>query len=198
MSDKNSLAGDRQSYQAREPIEDDDERLAMIQRDMPPPVPERVANPRIRENRAVHDFQRNSEKMHRATHEDSCTFDHCRSVFPQSVRKASPDVDLYNVSTYQRSILFNNMESFNRKSDFQKAENMHKPLSPQEKSNVTDDRQLSRSCLMPMAQWDVIQAEAMTCQSTSELIPLDTFAFYENQMMLEKDMLQSSRSSLEK
>ena len=31
---------------ARAPIEEDEERLAMRQGDMPPPVPERVANPR--------------------------------------------------------------------------------------------------------------------------------------------------------
>ena len=41
---------DRTSYQVREPIEDEEERLAMKQGDMPPPVPERVANPRIRED----------------------------------------------------------------------------------------------------------------------------------------------------
>ena len=55
------------------PIEDDDERLATRQSDMPPPAPERVANPRIREDRAVQDFQCNSEKMHRATYEDAYT-----------------------------------------------------------------------------------------------------------------------------
>ena len=54
---------DRASYQAREPIEDDKERLAMRQGDMPQ-VPELVANPRIREDRAVQDFQWNSEKMY--------------------------------------------------------------------------------------------------------------------------------------
>ena len=32
--------------------------------DMPPPVPERIAIPRIREDRAVQDFRQNSEKMH--------------------------------------------------------------------------------------------------------------------------------------
>ena len=41
-------ATDRASDQVREPIEDDEERLAMKQGDMPPPGPERVANPRIR------------------------------------------------------------------------------------------------------------------------------------------------------
>ena len=129
-----------------EPIEGDEERLAMRQGDMLPPVPERVANPRIREDRAVQDFQCNSEKMHRATCEDAYArawFDYCRSVFPQSVRKAGPNVDLHNVSTYQRSILFNNMGSFSRKSEFRKAENMFKPFFPNEKFNVTNDPQLS-------------------------------------------------------
>ena len=50
VSDQKAPIGtDRASYHAREPIEGDDERLAMTQGDMPPPVPERVANPRIRE-----------------------------------------------------------------------------------------------------------------------------------------------------
>ena len=53
---------DRTSYQAREPIEDDKEMLAMRQGDVPPPVPERVSNPRIREDRAVQEFQSNSDK----------------------------------------------------------------------------------------------------------------------------------------
>ena len=101
----------------------------MRQSDMPPPVPERVANPSIREDRAVQDFQKNSEEMHRATDEEAYTrawFDYCRSVFPQSVRKAGPNVDLLNVSTYQCSIVFNNMGSFNRKSESRKAESMDK------------------------------------------------------------------------
>ena len=143
VSDKKAPTGtDRESYQAREPTEDDEERLAMRQGDMPPPVPERVTNPRIREKRAVQDFQRNSEKMHRATYEDAFSrswFDYCRSIFPQSVRKAGPNVDLYNVSTYQCSILFNNMGSFKRKTEYRKAENMDKPVSSQEKFNVTSD-----------------------------------------------------------
>ena len=119
----------------------------MRQGDMPPPVPERVAIPRLREDRAGQDFRQNSEKMHRATCEDAYTrawFDYCRSVFPQSVRKAGPNVDFYNVSTYQCSILFNNMGSFIRKSEFRKAENMYKPVSQNEKFNVTNDHQLSR------------------------------------------------------
>ena len=117
----------------------------MTQGVMPPPAPERVANPSIREDRAVQDFQYNSEGMHRATHEDAYTrawFDYCRSVFPQSVRKAGPNVDLYNVPTYQ-CIIFNIMGSCNRKSELREAENMDKPVSPNQKFNVTNDRQLS-------------------------------------------------------
>ena len=133
-SDLTSLTGlDRPSYRAREQIEDDEERLAMRQGDLPPPIPEPVVDPRIREDRTVQDLQRNSGKMHRATHEDAYArawFDYCRSVFPQSVRKAASDVDLYNVSTYQCSILFNNMGSF-------------KPFSQQEKFNISDDPKLS-------------------------------------------------------
>ena len=44
------------SYQVREPIENDKERLAMKKGDMPPPVPERVANPRIRKDQVLHEF----------------------------------------------------------------------------------------------------------------------------------------------
>ena len=113
---------------------------------MPPPVPERVANPRIREHRAVQNFRQNSETMHRATSEDAYTkawFDNCRSVFPQSVRKAGPNVDFFNVSTYQSSILFNNMGSFNRKSEFRKAEKIDQPISLNEKFNVTNDPHLT-------------------------------------------------------
>ena len=58
---------------SKEPIEDDEERLAMKQGDMPPPVPERVANPRIRDDRAAQEFQSNSDKMHRATSDDAFT-----------------------------------------------------------------------------------------------------------------------------
>ena len=81
---------DRTSYQALELIEDDEEMLAMRQFDMNPPFPERVSNPRIRDDRAVQEFQSNSDKMHRATSEDAFTqawFDYCRNVFPQSVKK---------------------------------------------------------------------------------------------------------------
>ena len=141
MSDKKAPTGtDRASYQAREPMKGDRERLVMRQGDMPPSVPERVANPRIREDRAVQDFQCISE-MHRATYEDAHTrarFECSRSVFPQSVRKAGPNVDLENVSTNQCSTLFNIMASFNRKSKFRKAENMYKLVSPNEKFNVTN------------------------------------------------------------
>ena len=69
------------------------------------------------------------DKMHLAIHENGCSrawFDYCRSVFTQSVRKASSIVDLYNVSTYQCRILLNKMGSLNQKSEFRKTDNMDK------------------------------------------------------------------------
>ena len=42
---------DRASYQAREPIERVEERLAMKRGDLPPLLSQRVENPRIREDR---------------------------------------------------------------------------------------------------------------------------------------------------
>ena len=41
---------ERLSYQVRGPIENDEDRLAMKRGDMLPPLPQRVANPRIRED----------------------------------------------------------------------------------------------------------------------------------------------------
>ena len=117
----------------------------MKQGDMPPPVPERVANPRIRDDRAVQEFQSNSDKMHRATSDDAFTqawFNYCRNVFSQSARKTGTNVDIYSVSTHQCSILFNNVGSFNRKSEFRKAENMSKPVTKVQSST-------SPSCHFP-------------------------------------------------
>ena len=72
-SDTGAPTGTDRTYQVREPIEDDEERLAMKQGAMPPPAPERVANPRIREDRALQEFQLNSKEMHRATSDDAFT-----------------------------------------------------------------------------------------------------------------------------
>ena len=49
---------DRASYQAQEPIENDEDRLAMKRGDMPPTLPKRVANPRVREDQALQEFIR--------------------------------------------------------------------------------------------------------------------------------------------
>ena len=65
-------------------------------------------------------------------------FDFCRTVFPQSVKKTGTNVDNYNVPTYQCSILFNNMCSFNWKSEFRKAENLDNPITKGEKFNVDE------------------------------------------------------------
>ena len=74
------------SYQVRELVDDDEEKG-----DMPPPLPRRVSNPRIRDAQTVHEFYSNSEKMHRATSDDAYTqawSDYRRlSVLPQFVRK---------------------------------------------------------------------------------------------------------------
>ena len=49
----------------------DKERLAMKRDDMPLPLPKRVANPRIRDDQALHEFNSNSDKMHRSTSVDA-------------------------------------------------------------------------------------------------------------------------------
>ena len=89
-----SLTGlDRPSCRACEQIEDDEERLAMRQGDMPPPVLERVVDPRIREDRAVQDFPWNLDKMLRATHENAYSrawFDYCRGVLDPTVSVQHP------------------------------------------------------------------------------------------------------------
>ena len=109
--------------------------------DMPPPVPKRVVHQRIRDDQALHEFYSNSDKMHRATSDDTFAqawFDFCQSVFPQSVRKTGTNVELNDVPTYQCSILFNNMGSFNRKSEFQRPENLNRPITKGEKFSVAD------------------------------------------------------------
>ena len=86
--------------------------------------------------------------MHRATSDDAFTqalFDYSRSsVFPQSVKKTGTNVDTYNEPTNQCTDHFNNMGSFNRKSEFRKSENLNKPINKGEKFNFTNDPQLSR------------------------------------------------------
>ena len=124
-----SRAGDaftgrtRASYQAREPIEDDEEGLAMKRAGMPPPLSRRVPNLRIRDDRALQDFSQIRTRcsvlhLMMLTHKHG--FDYSRCVSPP---------------TYQCSILFNNMGSFNRKSEFRKPENRYK-LSPKVKSSM--------------------------------------------------------------
>ena len=130
------------SYQVREPIEDDEERLAMKIGDTPPPLPRRVSNPRIRDDQALHEFFSNSDKMYRATSDDAYTqgwFDYSRlSVFTQSVRKIGKDVELLDVSTHPYNILFNNLGSFNRDSEFRKPANLNKPSTKGENFNIAE------------------------------------------------------------
>ena len=84
--------------------------------------------------------------MPSATSDDAFTqawFDYCRNVFPQSEKKTGTKVDFYKVSTHQCSIIFNNLDSFSQKSEFQRIENKDKPVIAGEKINVTDNPQLS-------------------------------------------------------
>ena len=132
---------ERNSFQVREPIENDEDRLAMKRGDTPPPLPQRVANPRIRKDHPLQESHSKSDKMHRAASNDHFSqawFDYGRSVFPQSVRKTGTIVGFFNVPTYQCSILFNNVGYFKRKSDFRRPENLNKPIAKGEKSNITD------------------------------------------------------------
>ena len=81
---------------------------------MPPPMQKRVDNLRIREDEALPVFS-NSDRIQRTASEDTYTqawFEYSRSTFPQSVTKTSTNVELHNVSTYQCSVLFNNMVFF--------------------------------------------------------------------------------------
>ena len=132
---------DRMSQHVREPIKNDEDRLAMKRGDLPPPLPQQVANTRMREDQALQDFYSKSDKMHRAISDDELSqawFDYGRSVFPPSVRKTGTNVELFNVPTYQCSIFFNKMGSFNQMSDFRKRENLNKPVAKSEKYNITD------------------------------------------------------------
>ena len=122
----------RMSHQGREPIGDEEERLAMKRSEMPPPLPNRVPNPRSRDDRALHTCFSYSDNMHRATSDDAYTqawFGYSRSVFPQSVGK---QVQMLSFFTCQRtSVAFSStkMDSFNRKSEFRKPENLQMPIT---------------------------------------------------------------------
>ena len=63
---------------------------------------------------------------------------------------------------------------------------------------LTAYRKLKKNRSMTLVWWEVIQAEATTCQSTPELIPQDMFDFHGNWMVTKIDMLQPWMSSLEK
>ena len=86
------------SYQVREPIENDEEWARDEERwHMPPPLPQRLANPKIREDQALHEFYSNSGKMHRATSDNGykqAWFDYGRYSLPHSgVRKTGTNVE---------------------------------------------------------------------------------------------------------
>ena len=120
----------------------------MRQGDMPPPVPDRVANPRVPEDRAVQDFQYNSEKdapchlRRRPTQEHG--FDYCRSVFPQSRR--GRQAQTLTFTTCQRTNAASSSTTWvpsTGRVNFRKAENMDKPISSNGRVDITNDPQQS-------------------------------------------------------
>ena len=107
---------------------------------MPPPLPGRVENPRIREDRALQEFFSNADKMHRAALDDQYLqewFDFFRPSFLQSVWKTGTNVDIYNVPMYKCCILFNRMGDFHWNREFRKPAILNKPLD-EEKYNIAD------------------------------------------------------------
>ena len=147
VSDKKTSTGtDRASYQARQPNEGDKERLTMRQGTCLHQYPNEFT---------IWDFERTEQYITSNVTRKRCTEPPTKTStqehdwllpkrLPTVREKDSSNVDFfYKVSTYQCSILFNNIDSFNRNSDFRKVENMHKLLSSNEKFNVTNDPQLS-------------------------------------------------------
>ena len=65
-------------------------------------------------------------------------FNYSQSMFPQSVKKKGGNVEQFHMSTYQCSIFFNNLDSFNRKNELRKPQNLSKPIAKNERFNVTD------------------------------------------------------------
>ena len=57
----------RPSYKIRRPTENDEARLTKKKGEMPPPLPGRIDNPRIREDPALLEYYSISDKIHRAT-----------------------------------------------------------------------------------------------------------------------------------
>ena len=57
---------------------------------------------------------------------------------PTICGKIGKDIELLNGSIYQCSILFNNLRSFNRKSEFRKPGNLNKPITKSEKINIAE------------------------------------------------------------
>ena len=128
----------RPPYQIPRPVAKDEGRRARKKGDVPPPLLRRIVSPRILEDAATMEFYANTDKIHYATSEDAYARYYSQSIFPQSVKKTGGNVEQFHMSTYQCSILFNNMGSFSRKSDLRKSQNMGNPVAKHEKYNVTN------------------------------------------------------------
>ena len=129
----------RPSYQIRRPTENDEERLAKRKGGVPPPLPRRIDNPRIREDPKLLEFFSISDKIHRATSEDifaQAWSNNSQSIFPQSWKKIGANVELFHMSTYQCSILLKNMGYGKVNSENHK--NLNKPIAQNERYNITN------------------------------------------------------------
>ena len=158
-------------------------------RDMPPPVPKRVDNPRIRDNQALLEFfELGQDTPHYLWRRLHTSMVWKKSIYlPTIFEKTGTNVELYKVSTCQCSFLYNNKVSFHWKSEFRKPQNLKKPIARNEEFNVADvsllrelsgnnyahviltakagvSRQTRNSCLRSTAWWDVTQAEVIICQ----------------------------------
>ena len=68
-------------------------------------------------------------------------------IYPLKIcEQVGKGVERFNVSTYQCCVLFNNVGSFNRKSDFQKPENLNEPIAKCEKINIAELSLLKEFC----------------------------------------------------
>ena len=186
----------RTSYQEREPIENDAERLAMKRGGMPPPSPQRVANPRIRDVQALHEFYSNSDKMRRATSDDGFTqawFDYSRFDLSSRNLWEKKVQTLNSLTCHRTSVAFslttwvlltrgvNSGDQRTWTSLLPKVKSSMSPICHFSENygetttrlwfwqqRLTAHQQMKRSSLRTMAWWDATLAEAMICHSTQE------------------------------
>ena len=155
------ITGTNTSYQAREPIENE-ERLAMKRCDMPSQSLSELTIQGF-ENQALLRFCSNSERIHRSTSEDAYTqawFEKSRSIFTQSLRKTGTNVELWKsvnipVECSQQQQGFISTEEWIPKTT--KLEEVHcQKWKVQCRRFVTSPRILGRACDSDSRSWQCI------------------------------------------